>query len=171
LKKLNGVVSKENIIGLELEKQFVEIGYEMFLDRDRLPNNFIIADSLKEEGLPFDDFSFDIIYCGSVFHLLTESQGQRLSLNSFKALKKGGVLFGRTLGSGREVPYVFNDVLTKDTQLLYLHTANSMKKFLENSGFGEVTVTSTVFDKFAISKLADVDKGKVMLLAFTARKQ
>jgi len=71
------------------------------------------------------------------------------------------------VGSGREVPYIFDDVLTKEAQLVYLHTAESMKKLLENAGFGSVEVISTVFDMSAATQNYQ-NKEKVML-AFTAK--
>lgn len=59
--------------------------------------------------------------------------------------------------------------LTSEVQLRFLHSKNSLKKLLEETGFQDVNVIDTTFDMSA-KTTQDVAKGRIML-AFTAFKK
>lgn len=82
-----------------------------------------VANLLEDSEKSFPNESFDVIYCGSVFHLLDEPQTRTLAQNAFKLLKKttniaesegGGepkltkVFFGRTVGVTLPAPATFD---------------------------------------------------------------
>jgi hypothetical protein len=82
----DNIFPRTNLFGLELEKDFVDLGFELFGDDNSWDkDHFLIGDSLR--SIP-SDILFDYVYCGSVFHLLTEEQDIQLSKNIFKALKE-----------------------------------------------------------------------------------
>src|SRR5437764_1218723 len=82
-----GIFERKNIVGLELERDFVEAGCEMFGDKESMGSNFVVGSCLLEEGLPTGKNNFNYAYCGSVYHLLKEDQARLLTKNAFDALK------------------------------------------------------------------------------------
>jgi len=170
---VDGVAKVGNIKGFELEKAFVDVGYEMFGDIDRLPEEtFVIGDSLKEEGLPFPGNFFDVVYCGAVYHLLNEEQGIRLTQNVFKALKSksqdggDGVYFGITGGSKEAQPIHVPD--ERNGRVRYLHTPETFKKMFEDAGFKDVEVLTLDID-FSRGRTG-LSEPQRRVIAFTAFK-
>jgi len=175
---VDGVVTPENARGLELEKSFVDIGYELFQDAERLPSNtFVIADSLKEEGLPFPPNHFDLIYCSAVYHLLNKEQGVQMTKNVFKALKsksengKEGIFFGKTTGSSQAHPYELPD--ERNGVVRWMHTAETLKQLLEEVGFQKVEVINSASDISGGTGRPRANKEEYArsFLSFTAYKQ
>lgn len=69
----NGVPAK-NIHGVELEQEFVnlgyDLGYDLFFDKEHLSSEFLIADIFgKDSALENLDGKIDIVYASNFFHL------------------------------------------------------------------------------------------------------
>ena len=66
----DGIVQKENAFGVDLEKGFIEAGFELFKDQSSFEKQFLVANLLKEEELKIvSNYSkaFDLIYCVRLF--------------------------------------------------------------------------------------------------------
>ena len=61
----------ENLTGSELEPAFVELGYELFRDRQKLSATFKSGDFFGEDVGGLEGQSFDYIWGGAFFHLFT----------------------------------------------------------------------------------------------------
>ncbi|CAI6336127.1 unnamed protein product [Periconia digitata] len=102
----------DNLYGCDLKKEFTELGYKLFEDRDRLSARFLAADIFEEDSeLSTLKGTLDIVYTGSFFHLFNYSQQYAASLAVAKLLspKKGSMLLGRQVGAvtAEEAPHQF----------------------------------------------------------------
>ena len=102
-----------------------------------------VADVVEGDvDVPFAGQTYDMIYCGSVFHLLDEAKCKKLARNAAKLLatstegEQKKVFFGKTVGSKLDSP------LWKAEQLRYLHTKETLRALLEEVGLHDVTITS-----------------------------
>lgn len=99
--------STRNLIGTDLEPAFLQLGYELFGDRDRLEATFIPGDVFAEDFLMDHRGKVDIIYLGSFLHLFSEPQ-QRAVVRQLRRLLRpcaGSMVFGRNLGAGKGGPF------------------------------------------------------------------
>jgi SAM-dependent methyltransferase len=86
---------KENIFAFDLNWSSIDMGFDLYCDRDTIGALFMVSDSF-----PFIRAEFDTIYSGSVFHIIDDEDEIRQYLtNASNALRPGGILFGSTLGS------------------------------------------------------------------------
>ncbi|KAJ4397042.1 hypothetical protein N0V93_001266 [Gnomoniopsis smithogilvyi] len=66
---LSGVPA-ENLAGADVHKEFIDLGYELFQDRDRFQARFVVGDVLNSSpSLDSLDGQFSIIHASSFFHL------------------------------------------------------------------------------------------------------
>ena len=99
-----------SLYGAELESQYLELGYELFLDRDTLKANFIVADIFDEHG-PLQDLDgkMSIVYIGLFLHLFDLDEQQRICERIVRLLKneKGVLVLGTQVGSTKpkDVPF------------------------------------------------------------------
>jgi len=140
---------KENVLGVELERDFIDLGFEFFGDKEILGDNVFRQLNVLTGDL--GERRFDRVNCGSVFHLLKKEDSVKLATTIFKALNSGGVLVGRTVGakaSGEcfgffcEVMVCVGEFPKPGTDLRYLFCADDFKKMLEEVGFGKIEVYS-----------------------------
>ncbi len=134
------------------------------LDDDFLSNGQLAA---------FHAAGIDVVYCGSVYHLLDEAATHTLSKHLYKLLAPGGVLFGRTVGSLHDTAPAVADWKSKPR---FLHSADTFKRMLLQYGFVDVefvptdpTWASTIRSKCraTASTSSSIDTG---MHAFYARK-
>ena len=84
----------DRITGFDVNDASIRLGYDLYFDRHDMENRILVAAS-------FPDIAerFDIVYSGSVIHVIRDEQEFLAYLaNAFKALKPGGIFFGSTLG-------------------------------------------------------------------------
>lgn len=93
--------TSSNLIGSDLQEQFLNLGHELFVDRNRLEATFVPGDVFAEDFLSQYRGKVDIIYLGSFLHLFNELQ-QKAVLKQLRRLlrpQKGSMVFGRHLGA------------------------------------------------------------------------
>ena len=108
----DGVPSSQ-LIGLDIESQLVELGYEFFLDKATLRSKFFIANIFEgaAQGAPWTDLEelkADILHCSAFFHLFPLAGQVRAANNIANLVRMGGVIVGRQSGSTKpsEVPAI-----------------------------------------------------------------
>lgn len=127
-------VPAENLYGSDLRPEFLDIGYDLFRDRDKFKSDLIIADV-------FDDNSdlvrklagqIDIINTGSFFHLFDWDQQMAAAKRVTQLLRPrpGSLLVGRQVGL--KEPGVRPRVERASTA--YRHNVDSWKKFWDQVG-------------------------------------
>lgn len=98
-----------SLYGLDVEPAFLELGYDLFLDRDRdcmKGATFISGNLLKPKGetegsLPQLEAAIDIIHASSLFHLFAWDEQVRVAtrLADFTKPKPGCMILGRQVGA------------------------------------------------------------------------
>jgi ubiquinone/menaquinone biosynthesis C-methylase UbiE len=96
-------VPATQLAGTDLRSDFVELGYELFRDRETFAARFVTGDVLDpaDEALAALDGSFDVVHVASFFHLFGWDDqvkvGERI-VRFFKPDAKGLVI-GRQVGA------------------------------------------------------------------------
>ena len=131
----------DNIFGVDLCKEFIDAGYELFGDKDRLEKCFRIGDFLGKDfgsvlkGTNGED-GVDVVYCGSIFHLLNLEQSLVLASHVRQMLCEDGFFFGR-LGGVSEGE---NITVEREGRVRFIFSKKGLKEMLEKSGLCEVKV-------------------------------
>ncbi|KAH6652735.1 hypothetical protein BKA67DRAFT_518946 [Truncatella angustata] len=91
----------ENLIGVDTEGRFAELGYELFKDRDTLKTRFYTQSIFDSSFLAHLHGTVDIIYLGSFLHLFSFDKQKVVVEQLIRLLRKrpGSLVFGRHLGA------------------------------------------------------------------------
>lgn len=131
LRKLvhDGAPSK-NLWGAELKGDFLELGYELFLDRETLKAHFIEADVFDAEGpLKQLEGKMDFIHIGLFLHLF-DLEGQVKACERIVSLvkpEKGCLILGQQIGSLEPGPMAVGSKM-------YKHNVDSFEKMWKEAG-------------------------------------
>ncbi|KAF1967866.1 hypothetical protein BU23DRAFT_583613 [Bimuria novae-zelandiae CBS 107.79] len=99
----------ENTYGSDLEKNFIDIGYDLFLDRSTLKTTFIPADIFDEDsGLKQVEGEIDIVHAAAFLHLFDEGGVRNACKRIVKILKSkpGSLFIGGHIGNIESGDYV-----------------------------------------------------------------
>lgn len=171
--------SSNHVFGVDLNSEYIDIGLDiLFCDRDRMQNKFAVVDVLASriggQSYTFDkrvQSGIDVVYCGSVYHLLDLQQQKRLThvvsliLNANPS-RNGGLFIGRTAGSTEQRPFLRST--SQQSQLRYMHSVTSFRDMLTSEGFVDVDVKVQPIDMK--SKNDDPHDGNYAMFAFSARR-
>ena len=137
-------VPGSQITALDLKPEFIDLGYELFRDREKLTGSGVSfltgdifdGDSAALKGL---EGQCDVIYTGSFFHLFGYEDQVRVAQRVVKLLRpvKGSVVLGRQRGDVEAGAYAHKTNVR--TGKMYRHNADSWKKMWED--FGKETAT------------------------------
>ncbi|KAI1329210.1 hypothetical protein F5Y16DRAFT_409334 [Xylariaceae sp. FL0255] len=94
-------VNSANLIGVDLEPEFLGLRYELFADAGRSKMTFIAGNIFAEDFLEQYRGKIDIIYLASFLHLFNEEQQKEIvrQLNRLLRPQAGSMVFGRNLGA------------------------------------------------------------------------
>jgi SAM-dependent methyltransferase len=121
----------ENMYGCDLQSEFMELGYKLFQDRDKLRTKFLVAD-IFDASSPLKDLqgSFDIVYAGLFFHLwgLQQQKEASKAVALLLSPRSGSMIIGRQVGAveAAEVPSVVGT--------MFRHNIDSFKKLWKEIG-------------------------------------
>ena len=133
----------ENIVGIDLWAEFIELGYELFKDTDTLGCKFYALDILDNDSLDVMRGGgalhrykswFNIIHAGSLLHLLDKEQNSVLFEKINYLLTGGGIFFGRTVGKDQEI------ALSIPGGFRHQYSVKTLKKHLEMHGFNDIEI-------------------------------
>lgn len=98
----DGAPSK-NIIGADSEGRFIELGYELFQDRETLKSHFYTARIFDDDFLAEWHEKVDIIYVGAFLHLFDFEKQLKVMAQLVKLLRKkpGSLVFGRNIAADK----------------------------------------------------------------------
>ncbi|KAI0127399.1 hypothetical protein BJ170DRAFT_683243 [Xylariales sp. AK1849] len=151
-------VDPSRLYGADLEQGFIDAGYEMFRDEDKLKATFIVGDVLKEGGderLNVLDGRINILHTASFFHLFTWDDQVKAAKRIIRFLKPEdpkAVIFGRQVGN--------EDPGTQKGprgQTRYLHNGESWQRLWDEVGAQTGTAWRTEVDVIPGSR-GDVTK-------------
>lgn len=171
--------SIHNVFGIDLKQQYIDIGLnQLFCDQQLMADRFAVVDILqlnfaKQSSIFAERVSsgIDVIYIGSVYHLLSYEQSSKLThiisliLNA-NPTKNGGLLFGRTVGSIESYAYDRTDTKKSDQQLRYMHNIQSFTAMLQSEQFTDIHITHEPVDMPSHLE----QQGKTAILSFSARR-
>lgn len=120
---------RDKVIGFDVVNDLVELGFDLYLDKDRMNGIFVVS-----QTFPFEESKFDTVYSGGVLQAIGKRQEvQRYIRNAYTSLRQGGVFFGSTLGIDNPAIRGADDPRT-------VLSENEAREFLEEAGFGCIEV-------------------------------
>lgn len=125
---------------MDIDKDFISLGYELFQDRDRFQAQFVVGDALNSSpSLEPLDGQFDIIHASSFLHLFGWDEQVRIGarlVRFFKPeTKEAAMIVGRQVGA-YEAPslQVWREQLAEGTVKNYRHDLKSWQLLWDEIG-------------------------------------
>lgn len=143
-----------SVVGVDLYPQFINIGYELFRDKDTLQVKFLTGNIFDEhffstssdsqtatDTSSLNEYKHQVQYlnAGSVLHLFNSDQIRQFIGRAALLMKPGGLFFGAHVGGNRTAQY--ERVLGGDIK--HFEGADDLKAVLEDAGFGQVDIRAT----------------------------
>lgn len=153
-----GGAPAENTYGCDLRPEFIDLGYKLFRDQDKLQTKFLVADIFDpESALKEVKGQVDIIFAGSFFHLWGYKQQLEVSKAVAQLLraKPGSMILGRQIGSidaEERVNATGNSYEQNELGTMYRHNIDSFKQLWKEIG-DELGISFTV--EAGLKKLSD----------------
>ncbi|KAF4912204.1 Methyltransferase trt5 [Colletotrichum viniferum] len=95
-------VPSETIVGVEIEKGFIDAGYELFRDKQSLHTNFVVADVVEDKDGVLETMvcQFDSAHLGMCLHLWDREDQLKALRRIIQLLKSepGVAILGHTIG-------------------------------------------------------------------------
>lgn len=96
-------VPSENLAGIELEAGFVDLGYQLFRDRDTLRSKFYVGTILDDDWTVLKELEgqFDVVQLGMILHLFTWEEQAKVFQQAIRLLKAEGdvAIIGQATGN------------------------------------------------------------------------
>lgn len=122
-----------SLFGSELEAGFIDLGYDLFRDRETLQAKFSVNDFFDETtpNKVLREGSFDYIYAASFFHLFGWDEQEQAFSRAVRLLKPraGSLIFGRQTCTEGEA-HVLDHHATRSGNM-FRHNKESFKKLIE----------------------------------------
>ena len=124
---------------MDLKPEFIDLGYELFRDREKLGGSgvtFLTGDIFDLGGVALKGLEgqCDVIYTGSFFHLFDYEHQALVAERVVRLLRpvKGSIVLGRQRGNGEagEAPHKTNI----KTGTMYRHNVESWEKMWNEIG-------------------------------------
>lgn len=130
----------ENILGVDTESRFLELGYELFGDSEKLRARFYTQDVFDENFLAEWRSKIDIIFLGSFLHLFSFEQQKVVIAQLDKLLqkRKDVLVFGRHLATENGGTLRTNALGWS----LYHHSPETIRQLWETAPVGEWEVSA-----------------------------
>ena len=143
----DGAPAKQ-LAGTDLRPEFIELGYDLFLDKNTLETEFVTGNILdpSDTGLVSLDARFDIIHVASFFHLFSWEDQLKVGVRLVGFLRPGtrALILGRQVGTRQPA-----DSGEGSAVLRYLHNVQSFQALWDVIGEKTGTkwkVTGELFD-------------------------
>ncbi|KAK4621139.1 Asnovolin E/Chermesin D methyltransferase nvfJ [Fulvia fulva] len=120
-----------NLTGFEMEKDFTELGYDLFRDRETLRSTFVHGDVFASTP-NLTEGSFDYVHASSFFHLFSWAEQVELVRKTLKLLNpvKGSMVFGRQ--AGVKEPGVLKHERTRSGEM-FRHDEGSFERMVHEA--------------------------------------
>ena len=141
---LDGAPS-ENLYGTDLRPEFFDIGYELFLDREKCKSTFIAANIFEPSPeLEALNGTISVVYAGAFFHLFDRPQQLQLAkrIAALVTAQPGSMVLGRQVGNVNPGLY---EHATNENGKMFRHNEQSWKELWEEAG----NETGTKWDVWA----------------------
>lgn len=102
-------VPASSLYGMDVEGSFFDLGFDLFLDREKLAGATFVSGDLLKKDEPFPQFegAIDIIHASSLLHLFTWNEQVQVAtrLAGFTKAKPGSIIIGRQVGAEKAGEY------------------------------------------------------------------
>lgn len=129
----DGAPSK-NCYGSDLRLDFMSLGYNLFLDKDKLESKFIQGDVFDPDSeLKTLDGNVDIIHAASFFHLFGLEEQKQVARRIVKLLKprQGSLVLGRQVGNVQGGEFLHR---TNPNRMMFRHDKETWKRMWDEVG-------------------------------------
>lgn len=133
---VDGVPSTQ-LIGVDIAAPLLELGYELFKDRDTLKSQFFIADVFAGGTAwnVLEEKKADIIHCSAFLHLFPLPQQTVAATNISRLVRPNGIIVGRQAGSIKPGEYRG----TKEEGTTFRHDVGSFQQMWDEVGLATDT--------------------------------
>ena len=126
-------VEGRQLYGTDVQAKFIDIGYELFRDKDGLGATFVVGDMLDPEDNRLSQLAnkVTIIYAGSFFHLFNWTEQLYIGIRLVGFLKKGtrnALIYGRHAGTTNP------GVPDSNNTGVYLHDQHTFQRLWDEIG-------------------------------------
>ncbi|KAI9729468.1 MAG: hypothetical protein M1834_006849 [Cirrosporium novae-zelandiae] len=119
----------DSLSGTDLIHEYLDLGYELFQDRDTLKAHFFAADALDEESVPLKELEgkIDIIHAASFLHLFGWDDQVALGIRMVRILKPkaGSLVLGRHMANTNEQELALKD---SPKGIVFMHNNKSFQR-------------------------------------------
>ncbi|KAI0545151.1 hypothetical protein F4679DRAFT_562234 [Xylaria curta] len=130
-------VDSSRLFGTDVEPRFLDIGYDLFRDRDKFKGRFVLGDILEQsedgnDALDELHAKMTFIHATSFFHLFTWDDQVRAAIRMVRFLhpdRRDVMLFGRQVGT-----MLPRDNGKAGSDKVYLHNAHSWQRLWDEVG-------------------------------------
>lgn len=129
-----------NLIGTDLQQGFIDLGYDLFRDRETLMSKFFVSDILGNDASPTElNGKLDIIHASSFFHLFPLSKQTEIAKRLVKLLRPvpGSLILGRQTGNVKPGEYKHG---SHDQTGMWRHDASSWEEMWRAVGLNTGSV-------------------------------
>ncbi|KAH8799096.1 hypothetical protein F5884DRAFT_742654 [Xylogone sp. PMI_703] len=139
-KLTNDGAPSENLLAADSEGRFIELGYDLFKDRETLKARFYTQNIFDEEFLPEWHGKVDIIYVGAFLHLFNFEKQQFVVAQLVKLLRKrkGSLVFGRNIAADNAGDFHLDEFD------VFRHNQSTIRELWEQTHEGKWEVSSEV---------------------------
>jgi SAM-dependent methyltransferase len=140
-----------SIVGVDLYRQFIDIGYDLFQDKNTLNVKFLTGNIFDDHFLSpssdivasatLDQYKHQVTYlnAGSVLHLFNGEQIRSFIQRAALLMKPGGWFVGAHLGGNRTAKYL----RVSEGDIKHFESADDLKSVLEEAGFTKIDMRAT----------------------------
>ena len=124
-------VPSENLYACDSEPDFLELGYDLFVDRDTTKAHFFTADIFQLDGTLGDlEGKIDIVHAASFFHIFGWDDQVNICRRIIQILKpqKGSLVFGRQIGKDKASETENTLIKDTDRRTIWRHDRESFKR-------------------------------------------
>lgn len=148
-------VPSGNLAAVELEPGFVDLGYELFRDRDTLKTRFVVGSIMEDDGVVMRELEgrFDVVHLGMILHLFGWDDQAKLIRQAMRLLKPegDGLLIGQQAGN------LEGGYSSSSRRNVFRHNDETFKKLVAEVG----TTTGTRWDvKASLDNPVSIQDGK-----------
>ena len=137
-------LQKNQIKASELDQKSLDLGFELFRDRNILDDIFVKSDA-KEISNTFSKNSFTVIYNGFLLHQFKTENDLRIVLEeNKKILAHNGEYFGMTRGTYKQKKFDFVNLDAGKTR--FLVSKEFLAELLANCGYKNIWIEETTID-------------------------
>ncbi|KAI2463316.1 hypothetical protein F4781DRAFT_440660 [Annulohypoxylon bovei var. microspora] len=146
----------DNLIGVDVESRFHDLGYKLFKDRETLKARLVTGDVFDDNFLAEFRGKIDIIFVGSFLHLFTYEQQVKIMAHVTKLLRnqKGSMIFGRHMATAKTGGTFNTNAIGWS---LYYHSPETISQLLDSSSEGKWDVETKLIPYSSAS--TSVEKG------------